>query len=174
MVTHALLKLNAVTVSNGHVVHVHTEHKAAYVVCIGTAGSGAGPNCNLLLGIGTLPVANNNLAGYTHTGADMTELDITVGALVQVHEVHIDCIPWNICVVLGVEVKQWLLKSLKTLYPHLGGAEGVHPGDDTYALLVIVGGLHYSLNLLTAVGSTFINYLNGDVAALVQAVNHLL
>ena len=90
MVTHALLKLNAVSVGNGNVVHVHTEHKAADVVCIGTAGSGAGPNSNLLLGVGTLPVAYNNLARYTHAGADMTKLDITVGALVQVHEVHID------------------------------------------------------------------------------------
>ena len=36
------------------------------------------------------------------------------------------------------------------------------------------GGLHYSLNLLAAVGSSFVYNLNGDVAALVQTVNHLL
>ena len=174
MVTHALLKLNAVTVGNGHVVHVHTEHKAAYVVCIGTAGSGAGPYGNLLLSLNALPVAYHNLAGYTHTGAYVTELYIAVGALVQVHEVHIDGVPGNIGVVLCVEVEQGLLKSLQTLDPHLGGAEGVHPGDDTYALAVIVGSLHHGLNLIAAVGSTFIYYLNGDVTALVQTINHLL
>ena len=73
-----------------------------------------------------------------------------------------------------MEVEQRFLKSLQTLDPHLGGAECVHPGDDTYALAVIVGSLHYGLNLVAAVGSTFIYYLDGDVSALVQTFNHLL
>ena len=50
----------------------------------------------------------------------------------------------------------------------------MHPGNDTYALLVVVGSQHYLLYFLRAVGCALIYNLYGDVATLVQTINHLL
>ena len=50
----------------------------------------------------------------------------------------------------------------------------MHPGDDTYALGVVVGGLHHVLYFLRAVGCALIYYLDGDDAAVVETSNHLL
>ena len=67
--------------------------------------------------------------------------------LVEVHKVHVNGVPWNLCIILGVEVEEGLLQSLKTFDPHLGRREGVHPGDDTHTLLIVVGGFHDGLYL---------------------------
>ena len=174
MIAQTLLKLHAVAVGHSHVVHVHTKHQAAYVLGIGNTGCHTGPNGNLLLSLFALPVTADHLAGHAHTGADVSELDVAVGTLVQVHEVHVHGVPGYLGVILCVEMEQWFLQCLQTLNPHLCGREGVHPGDDTDALLIVVGGLHHGFHFLAAVGSAFVNHFNGDVAALVESGHHIL
>ena len=104
----------------------------------------------------------------------MAELDVSVSALVEVHEVHVDFVPGDFGVVLGVEVEERLLQLLQTLDPHFGGREGVHPSDDTHTLVVVVCSEHHSLDFLGAVGSAFINNLHGDIAGGVEALDHFL
>ena len=174
MVAQTLLELHTVTVGHGHVVHVHAEHQAAHVVSIGHAGSYASPYGNLLLSSLVLPVAANHLAGNAHASADVSELDVAVSTLVQVHEVHVHGIPGNLSIILGVEVQHGLLQCLKALDPHLCRREGVHPCNDTCALLVVVGSQHHLLYFLRAVGCAFIDNLHGNVAAGIQAIDHLL
>ena len=105
MITQTLLKLNTITVSNSYVVHVHTEHQAANVFGISHTCSYTSPYGNLLLSSLILPITAYHFARYTHTGADMSELDVTMGALVQVHEVHVHCLPGDFGVILCVEVE---------------------------------------------------------------------
>jgi len=147
VVAQTLLKLYTVAISYGYVVHVHTEHQAAYVVSISYTYSYASPCSNLLLGLFALPVAYYYLARYTHTSADMTKLDIAVSRLVEVHEVHIYVLPRKFSVVLCMEVEERLLQCLQALDPHLSRRECVHPCDDTYTLIVVVRSLHDSLYL---------------------------
>ena len=174
MITETLFELNAVTVCYCNIVHVHTEHQAAYVVSISYTSSNASPYSNLLLSLFALPVTYYYLARNTHTSADVTELDITVSRLVEVHEVHVHSVPWNLSVVLSVEVEERLLKSLKTLNPHLSRRECVHPSDNTYTLLVIVCCLHYSLYFVRRVSCAFIYDLDRDDARVVKTLYHLL
>ena len=174
MVAETLLELYAVTIGYGHVVHVHTKHQAAYVTSVGNTYCHASPNGNFLLSLFALPVAANHLAGNTHTGADMTELNITVSTLVQVHEVHIHRFPGDFSVKLSVEVEKRFLQSLQALNPHLGRRESVHPCDDTNALFLVVGSLHHVFHFLRTVGCTFIYYLYGNVSTIVQAIHHFL
>ena len=121
MIAQTLLELHTVAIGDGHIVHVHTEHQTAHVVGISHTGSHTCPDGNLLLGVLVLPVAADHLAGNAHTGADMSELDITVSTLVEVHEVHVHGLPGDLSVVLCVEVEEGLLQLLQTLDPHLGG-----------------------------------------------------
>ena len=119
MVAETLLELYAVAIGNGNVVHVHTEHKTANVVSVSNSCCHACPYGYALLSLLALPVANDNLAGNTHAAAYVTELDVTMSRLVQIHEVHVDGVPGKLSVVLSVEVEKRLLQSLKTLDPHL-------------------------------------------------------
>ena len=172
VVTQALLKLYAVSVSDGHVVHVHAEHKAADLLCIGNGCGHAAPHGNPLLGLGVLPIAADHFAGHAHAGANMAELNVSVGALVKVHEVHVYGVPGNLRIVLGVEVKQGLLQGLEALDPHFCGREGVHPGYDAGALGLIVGRLHNGLHFLGGIGRTFIDNLHGNVTGGIEAFHH--
>ena len=174
MVTQALLELYTVAICYGNVVHVHTEHQAAYVVSISNTCSYASPCSNLLLSLFALPVTYNYLSRDAHTGADVTELDVAVSRLVEVHEVHVDRIPREFCVILSVEVEERLLESLQALDPHLSWREGVHPCDDTYALLIVVGCLHDSLYFCRRVSCALVNYLDWDDATVVQTIYHVL
>ena len=148
MIAHALLKLYSVSVGYGHVVHVHAEHETAHVLCVCHTGCHSCPYCNLLLRVLALPVAANHFARNAHAGADVAELNVAVGRLVEVHEVHVYGFPGNLGVVLGVEVEEWLLQCLQTLYPHFCGREGVHPSDDADTLVLVVGCLHHLFHLL--------------------------
>jgi len=105
VIAQTLLELHAVTIRYGYVVHVHTKHQTAHVASISHTSSHASPYGNLLLSLGILPVSANHLARYTHAGADVSELDITVSRLVQVHEVHIHRLPGNLGIILCVEVE---------------------------------------------------------------------
>ena len=174
MVAEALLELHAVAVRDSHVVHVHAEHEAADLAGVGQGGTHARPDGDAALGFGALPVADHDFARDAHAGADVPELDVAVGALVEVHEVHVDIIPGDLGVVLGVEVEKRLLQVLQALDPHLGRREGMHPGDDADALGGVVGGIHHVLDLTAAVGRALVNDLDGDVAGGVEALHHLL
>ena len=105
MIAQTLLELHTVAIGNGHIVHVHTEHQTADVMGIGNTGTNTSPDGYLTLSSLVLPVAANHLAGNAHAGADVSELNVTVSRLVQVHEVHIHRVPGNLGVVLGVEVE---------------------------------------------------------------------
>ena len=174
MIAQTLLELHAVAIGNGNVVHVHAEHQTAYVVSVGNTGCHTCPDGNLLLGSLRLPIAANHLAGYAHAGADVSELNVAMSRLVQVHEVHVHGIPGNLGIILGVEMEQGLLQGLQTLDPHLGRRECVHPGDDTDALSVVVGCLHNGLDLVGRVDGALVNNLDGDDARGIESINHFL
>ena len=70
---------------------------------------------------------------------DKAVFAVAVGCLVEVHEIHVDLIIGKLLVCLGVEMKKGLSEFLKALDPHFGGREGVHPGDDAYAVVVAHG-----------------------------------
>ena len=119
-----------------------------------------------------LPVARNDLPGHTQPGGDEAVFPVTVGSLVQVHEVHIDFFIGDLQIVLGGEVAIGLLQIHKAVDPHLGGREGVAPGDDTGAGIVVIGLLHNVRNLGIGHGRDLINQRIGQ--ALAHFLGHFL
>ena len=105
VVAHALLGLHLVAVGHSHVVHLIAEADDEHVLSIGPSGADAHPHGNLLLRFLFLPVAYHHFAADAHAGADVSELTVAVGTLVEVHEVHIHGIPRNFLVVLRVQVE---------------------------------------------------------------------
>ena len=119
-------------------------------------------------------MAYNHLAAQTHAAHDVAELAVAVGALVEVHEVHVDFVPGNFGVELGMEVEDWLVELLEAVNPHLGGREGVHPCDYADAFVGVIGSLHQVEHFARGVGGTFIYYFYREIAGVVETVDHLL
>ena len=94
-----------------------------------------------------------------------------MGRLVQVHEVHVDLFVGDLPVVLGGKVAVGLLEAGKAVDPHLGGGEGVAPGDDTGAGIVVVGLLDHVGDLLVALGGDLVD--QGIGQRLAQLIRHL-
>ena len=67
-------------------------------------------------------------------------LAVAVGGLVEVHEVHVDGLPREIAVELGVEMEERFFKRGEPAYPHFGWGERVHPQDEAGAGGIGVGG----------------------------------
>ena len=74
-----------------------------------------------------------------HARADEPVLPVAVGGLVQVHEVHVNAVPGDVAVELGVQVQQRLAQFGQPGDPHLGRGERVHPGDQPGAGVVGIG-----------------------------------
>ncbi|MNY30785.1 hypothetical protein D3C86_1649120 [compost metagenome] len=74
-----------------------------------------------------------------HTRTDKTKLAAAVRGLVQVHKVHVDAIPWQGRVKLGMELQQRFIEDGQAVNPHFGRREGVQPHHHTGAFIVVIG-----------------------------------
>ncbi len=104
-----------------------------------TRGKGDGrphPYRDTVQNRGILPVAHHDLSLHAEATADETEFPTTVGGLIQVHEIHINCLPRNVAVELGMELEKGFGELRQPGDPHLGGAECVHPRDDAGTAVV--------------------------------------
>ena len=93
-------------------------------------------------------MADNDLPWQSQTGMDEPMLAVAMGGLVQVHEVHVDLGPWQVLIELRGEMEKRLTKLEEACDPHLGGGEGMAPGDDAGAVGIAVGLEHHGANLL--------------------------
>ena len=100
-----LLGTHLITIGNGNIVHLVAETKDQHVLSVCPTGTNPCPYGDVLLSLLLLPMANHYLARNSESCTDMSELAVTVSALVEVHEVHVDFVPWNFRVILCVEVE---------------------------------------------------------------------
>jgi hypothetical protein len=116
-----------------HVVAEAGEARALQVVPgVGRASPGGQPLPHL--GVGAVP--DDDLPSQAHAGVQEARLAVAVGGLVEVHEVHVDGVPGQVAVVLGVQVAERLGQRREAGDPHAGGGEGVHPQDQARAVWV--------------------------------------
>jgi hypothetical protein len=64
----------------------------------------AQPCAHLSVNIRILPVADNDLAPKPHPGSNESKLAVTMGRLIEIHEVHIDSGPGQFLIKLRVQV----------------------------------------------------------------------
>ena len=102
--------------------------------CCGPWRRGPSRRCGQQHRVGGVP--GDGLAGHAEPGLDVPELPVAVCGLVEVHEVHVDGLPRQRHVQLGVQVQQRLAQRVQPADPHLGRRERVHPGDDADAVRV--------------------------------------
>ena len=167
------LDLYLIALGDGHFPHVVAKAHDLQLLADGHTHSGPHPGTQALLDVLILPVTGDDLAGHPQPGGDEAVLPVAVGGLVEVHEVHVDLIVGDLTVVLGGKMAVGLLEIHKAVDPHLGGREGVAPGDDAAALVVVVGLLDYIGNLLVGLGGDLIDQLAGQVTGGIHLLHHL-
>ncbi len=124
---------NFVALGDGDVAHVITDACDLEIARAVPTACGAGPGGEALVDFRILPMADDRLARQAQARADVAEFAAAVRGLVEVHEVHVDVVPWDIAVELGVEVGERLAEDLQAFDPHFRRRERVHPRDDADA-----------------------------------------
>ena len=114
----------------------------------GPARRGPGPGRHLVDDARVGHVADDGLPAQRQPGLDVAELAVAVRGLVQVHEVEVDVGPRQRDVGLRVQVEQRLVERAEPGDPHLGRAEGVHPGDDPDHRVTVVRRQHDPADLV--------------------------
>ena len=112
------LGLDLVALGVGNVTHVVAEAGHAQVLRLvpsaGRPSPGADPGGDPWI----LPVADDGLAGDPEASLDEPELAVTVGGLVEIHEVHVDLRPRQVAIELRVQVEQRNLERAEAGDPH--------------------------------------------------------
>ena len=116
----AQLDLNLYLVALGDGDLPHIVPKAHDFQALGErhADGGLHPITQALEASFVLPVPRNDLPRHSQPGGDEAVLPVTMGGLVQVHEVHIDFFIGDFQIVLGGEVAIGLLQIHKAVDPH--------------------------------------------------------
>jgi hypothetical protein len=122
-----------VALGDRHLAHVVPEARELEALAVGPSARRPHPDAYGLVDAVFLPMADDDLPVLPQPGADVPELPVAVGGLVQVHEVHVDRAPGQVTVELGVEVGVGLAQRGEAGDPHLRGREGVHPEDEADA-----------------------------------------
>ena len=175
------LRRHFVPFGHGHLTHIVAEAGKFGVLAVVPGRRGPAPHIQPGQGFLVLPVADDDFAAQTHARADEAELPPAVRGLVQIHKVHIDGIPGNVPVELGVELGEGLLQGHQAGDPHFGRGKGVHPRDQTDAVGCGVGLLADGVNLVGCLDDGFEDDIDGNPGRGVQAggdgagvVGHLL
>ena len=102
VIPHTLFCFHFITVSYSYIIHLIAETDDQHILRVCPTCTNAHPNGNLVLGVFVFPVTYHYFAADAHTGTDMSEFAVTMGGLIQIHEVHIHGIPRNFLIELSV------------------------------------------------------------------------
>ena len=116
-----------------HVVAEAAEFRALPIV---PGARRAHPGAEAVLHFRVRPMADDDFARQTHARVDEARLAVAVSRLVQVHEVHVDRVPRQIAIELGVEVHERLLERVQPAHPHFRRRKSVHPKDQAGAVRI--------------------------------------
>ena len=174
MITHTLFRFHLVTVSYGYIVHLVAKTNDQHILRICPTCTNTHPYSNLMQCVFVFPITYYHFATDTHTSTDVSEFTVAMSRLIQVHEVHVHCIPRNFLVELSMQMQQRFLQLLQTVNPHFCRRESMHPSDDTDTFLVVVGSFENSFHFFGRVGSSFVYHFYREFAGVVQPVNHFI
>src|ERR1035437_4703518 len=106
------LRRDLVALRHRHVAHVVAKPGELEVPGLAQPARRPRPGPDPVLNLHLLPVAGDGFAAQSQPRLDVRELSVTVGGLVQVHEVHVDLAPGEIAVELRVQVEERLRQNL--------------------------------------------------------------
>ena len=112
------LRGDFIAVGDRHFTHVVAETHHFQVAGILLRDRLTHPGADTLLRLAILPVAGDHRVLLTHTRADEAELAAAVCGLVQVHKVHVDAVPRQGGVELGMELQQRFVEDRQAVDPH--------------------------------------------------------
>ena len=124
---------NLVALGDRHLTHVVAEAAEFRPLPIVPGARRAHPGADAVLHLRIRPMADDDFARQTHARVDEARLPVAVGRLVQVHEVHVDRVPRQVAIELGVEMHERLLKRVEPAHPHFRRRKRMHPNDQAGA-----------------------------------------
>ena len=112
------LRRHFITVGYRHFSHVIAEAAHFQMAGILLRNRLTHPRADALVRFFILPVAGDDAVLLAHARADKAEFAAAVRGLVEVHKVHINAVPWQGGVELGMELQQRLVEKRQAVNPH--------------------------------------------------------
>ena len=140
-----------VALGDRHLAHVVAEAAEFRTLPVAPGARRPHPGGDPVVDFRVGPMADDDLAGEPHARMDEARLAVAVRRLVQVHEIHVDRLPRQISIELGVEMHERLLKRVQPADPHFRRRKRMHPEDQAGAVLVGIR-LHAELGDLVGRG----------------------
>ncbi|CAH0308448.1 hypothetical protein SRABI106_03970 [Rahnella aquatilis] len=165
---------NFIAFGDSNFTHIIAKTCHFQVLAFVFGGSNAHPLGDTAVRFTVLPVTGYHGVLLTHTGTDEAEFTATVRGLVQVHEVHVHGFPWDFSIELRMELHQRLMQDAQPGNPHFGRREGMQPGDDAHAGVVIVGFTAQCGDFVRRGHQRFEHQFYRQTGFAVQATDHLL
>ena len=134
----------------------------------------AHPRADAGVSLFVLPVTGYHAVLLAHTRADKAKFTAAVRGLIEVHKVHINAVPRQGGIELGMELQQRLVEDREAVDPHFRRREGVQPHHQPGALLVIVGIAADGGDLIRRGSQRLQRQFAGQFRFCVEGVNHLL
>ena len=165
---------NFIAVSDRHFTHVIAKTADFQMTGILFRDRLTHPGADTLMGLFILPVTGNHGMLLTHTRANEAELATAMCSLVQVHKVHIDTVPRQRRVKLGVELQQRFVEHGQAVDPHFGRGEGVQPHHQTSATIVVIRVAANSGDFIRRGAQRFQHQFAGQFRFRIQRINNVL
>ena len=156
------LNLDLVALRDGDVTHIIAEAHHLERPALGVADGASHPQTELPQDGFILPIAHDYLAGQPHSRADEAMLPVAVSRLIEIHEVHVYLFVRNLTVILRRKMAIGLLQERKSVYPHLARAEGMAPGDDAEAVVVVIRLFYNACHLVGGLDRSLVDEAAGD------------
>ena len=116
-----------IPLGDGHLAHIIPKAGKTGTLEIMPCTGSAHPGPDPLLDVKILPESHDDLSGKTHAGVQKSRFPVPMGGLMEIHEIHVDLIPWQIPVELGVKMNNRLPKISESADPHLRWRKSMHP-----------------------------------------------
>ncbi len=167
-ITEAEFCFHFIAFGDCYLAHVVAEPDEAGALPVVPAGGGAGPGVQPVEGMWVLPVAGDHFAIQAHAAHDEAEFSVAVSALVEVHEIHIDLLPGDVPIELGVQVEQWFMEDAQSADPHFCRGEGMHPSDDADTMGCVIGFDAGMVDLFRCFDGRAVDDPDGDLRGVVE------
>ena len=168
------LCLDLVALGHSHITHRIAETADLDAEAFIISNRNVLPLRDLRLHLSIAPEAVDHLVMDAQAGVDVAVLAVTMRALVQVHIVKINGCIGYVVQILRREMQQRLLQQLRAANPVLGRRKGVHPGDHTRHLVVVVYILHELRNAICRRHDALADDLIRKPAAGIELCHHIL
>ena len=108
------LRFHFITFCYSYISHIICNTHNTDMAAFNYANSCSHPGSNFFLNMFICPVSHNYFSFHIQTAENMSIFSVSMGCLIFIHKIHIDCFIRNFTIKLCMQMKQWFSELLQS------------------------------------------------------------